>query len=336
MGSTLGKLVKLSVFGESHGNCVGVTIDGFPAGLSVDFADLQAFLDRRKPSALPSSTKRRESDTFQILSGLRDGITTGAPICAITPNSDQHSSDYEQLRDLPRPSHADYTGSVRYGGHNDLRGGGHFSGRLTAPLVFAGALAKQYLRLHSITIHASILSIGGSCEQINERIDEIRRMGDSIGGIIRCEIHGLPSGIGSPMFDSVESRLSSALFGIPAVKGVEFGLGFDFANHLGSEVNDAFCVENGTVQTKTNYNGGILGGITTGMPVSFQVVIKPTPSIAKPQLTLNTHTMSQQSLSIGGRHDPCIVPRAVPVVEAVAAVTALDLFLEAYSYGTIA
>ena len=334
MGSTLGKLLKISVFGESHGVGVGVTIDGFPAGMRIDETALHEMLDRRKPSNKASSTKRRESDEFELLSGILNGVTTGAPICAMTRNADQHSSAYDKLKDMPRPSHADYTGAVRYGGHNDLRGGGHFSGRLTAAVVFAGALAKQYLSEKGIEVAASIDSIGGLTDEteIEALVDQVRCSLDSVGGIISCRVTGLAAGIGSPMFDTVESRLSAALFGIPAVKGVQFGLGFDFAKARGSAVNDAFALENGKIITKTNHNGGILGGITTGMPVEFSVVIKPTASISAPQETLNTATGAQETLVIGGRHDPCIVPRAVPVVEAVAALVMLDLYLEAYGY----
>jgi len=334
MGSTLGKCLKLSVFGESHGVGVGVTIDGFPAGMRIDHDALNAMLDRRKPSNKASSTKRRESDTFEFLSGVLDGVTTGAPICGMTKNSDQHSPAYDKLKDMPRPSHADYTGAVRYGGHNDLRGGGHFSGRLTAAVVFAGALAKQYLSEKGIEVHAKIDSIGGLTDEaeIEALVDRVRRDLNSVGGQISCTVTGLPAGIGSPMFDTVEGRLAAALFGVPAVKGVQFGLGFGFADAYGSEVNDPFFLQDGKVQTKSNNNGGVLGGITTGMPVAFSVVIKPTSSISKPQETLNTATGEQETLVIGGRHDPCIVPRAVPVIEAVTALTILDLYLEANGY----
>jgi len=334
MGSTLGNMVKISVFGESHGVGVGVTIDGFPAGMQVDEDALKAMLKRRMPSNKASSTKRREADEFEILSGILEGVTTGAPICAMTRNSDQHSKAYDKLKDMPRPSHADYTGAVRYGGHNDLRGGGHFSGRLTAAVVFAGALAKQYLHEKGIEVNASIEAVGGLHDEaeIEAMVDTIRRDLDSIGGTISCTVTGLDAGIGSPMFDTVESRLAAAMFGIPAVKGVQFGLGFGFANARGSEVNDAFVMKDGKVRTKTNNNGGVLGGITTGMPVEFSVVIKPTASISKPQETLNTATGEQETLVIGGRHDPCIVPRAVPVIEAAAALVILDLYLEAYGY----
>ncbi len=337
MGSVFGKNLKLTVFGESHGTGVGVCIDGFPHGMAIDNGALSQMLLRRKPSDKASSTKRRESDEFEILSGVLNGVTTGAPICAMTKNSDQHSSDYDLFRDIPRPSHADYTGSVRYNGFNDIRGGGHFSGRLTAPLVFAGALCKQYLEKSNIFVNAKIHSVGGvsDADKIDALFEEMRQRLDSVGGIISCCVSGLPAGIGSPMFDTVESRLSFALFGVPAVKGVEFGLGFGFATAKGSEVNDAFCTENGKVTTKTNFNGGVLGGITSGNDVTFNVVIKPTPSISSPQTTLNLSTLSQEELVITGRHDPCIVPRAVPVIEAVTAITVLDMLLDAKGYENI-
>ena len=307
-------------------------------------------------------TKRKEADKFEVLSGIFENKTTGTPITAIIRNTNQHSADYESLKYVPRPSHADLTGSIRYNGYNDLRGGGHFSGRLTAPIVFAGALSKLALKKFNINIIAHILSAGNvsdipfdssnitqeTIEQLSNKefpvltteaqnkmmtlFQEVRRDMDSVGGIIECAITGLDAGIGSPMFGGVESRLSSIIFGIPAVKGIEFGAGFNFAPLRGSEANDEYYIENGKIKTYTNNNGGILGGITNGMPILFRVAIKPTPSIGKVQNTVDIKTMKNTKLEIKGRHDPCILPRAVPVVEAAAAIAILELLLEQRGY----
>lgn len=362
MSSEFGNILKVSVFGQSHGKAIGVNIDGLPAGEPIDPEELNAFLDRRKPGKSPLSTARKESDTPVFLSGLENGVTCGFPLCAIIENNDQHSSDYSELADKPRPSHADYTARVKWGGHADMRGGGHFSGRLTAPLCIAGGIAKQLLARRGIFVGAHLAAVGTendapfplhptaelfgaiaakpfpvvddeAGERMQALILEARQNLDSVGGIIECAAIGLPAGLGAPMFDGVENRLAAALFGIPAVKGVEFGLGFGSARLHGSENNDPFTVENGAVVTASNRAGGILGGITTGMPVTLRTAIKPTPSISRPQQTVSLSAMENAELVIRGRHDPCIAHRAVPVVEAVTAAVLLDLLLEG-NHGT--
>ena len=362
MSSEFGNILRVSVFGQSHGKAIGVNIDGLPAGEPIDLEELNAFLDRRKPGKSPLSTARKESDTPVFLSGLENGVTCGFPLCAIIENSDQHSSDYSELADKPRPSHADYTARVKWGGHADMRGGGHFSGRLTAPLCIAGGIAKQILARRGIFVGAHLAAVGtendapfplhptaelfdaiaakpfpvvddGAGDRMQALILEARQDLDSVGGIIECAAIGLPAGLGDPMFGGVENRLAAALFGIPAVKGVEFGLGFGSARLRGSENNDPFTVENGTVVTASNRAGGILGGITTGMPVTLRTAIKPTPSISRPQQTVSLSAMENAELVIRGRHDPCIAHRAVPVVEAVTATVLLDLLLEG-NHGT--
>lgn len=362
MSSEFGKLLKISVFGQSHGKAIGVNIDGLPAGEPIDLEALNAFLDRRRPGKSPLSTARRENDAPVFLSGMENGVTCGAPLCAIIENSDQHSSDYSELVDKPRPSHADYTARVKWDGHADMRGGGHFSGRLTAPLCIAGGIAKQILARRGIFVGAHLAAVGTENDapfplrptpelfdaiaakafpvvdddagaRMQALILEARQNLDSVGGIIECAAIGLPAGLGDPMFDGVENRLASALFGIPAVKGVEFGLGFGSARLHGSENNDPFTLENGTVVTAGNRAGGILGGITTGMPVTLRTAIKPTPSISRPQQTVSLSAMENAELVIRGRHDPCIAHRAVPVVEAVTAAVLLDLLLEG-NHGT--
>jgi chorismate synthase len=356
MSSEFGKLLKVSVFGQSHGKAIGVNIDGLPAGEAIDLEALNAFLDRRKTGKNALSTQRKEADTPIFLSGLENGVTCGFPMCVIIENSDQHSSDYRNLADHPRPSHADYTAQVKWGGHADMRGGGHFSGRLTAPLCIAGGIAKQILARRGIHVGAHLSSVGvendtafplyptkelfdsvaGKAfpvldDEAGARMQEIildaRQNLDSVGGIIECAAIGLPIGLGDPMFDGIENRLAAALFGIPAVKGVEFGLGFESARIHGSENNDPFTVVDGKISTETNRCGGILGGITTGMPLVLQVAVKPTPSIAKPQTTISYTQQTTVPLEIKGRHDPCIVPRAVPVVEAAVAVALYDAIL---------
>lgn len=362
MSSEFGNILRVSVFGQSHGKAIGVNIDGLPAGEPIDLEELNAFLDRRKPGKSPLSTARKESDTPVFLSGLENGVTCGFPLCAVIENSDQHSSDYSELADKPRPSHADYTARVKWGGHADMRGGGHFSGRLTAPLCIAGGIAKQILARRGIFVGAHLAAVGtvddapfplhptaelfdaiaakpfpvvddGAGDRMQALILEARQDLDSVGGIIECAAIGLPAGLGDPMFGGVENRLAAALFGIPAVKGVEFGLGFGSARLHGSENNDPFTVENGTVVTASNRAGGILGGITTGMPVTLRTAIKPTPSISRPQQTVSLSAMENTELVIRGRHDPCIAHRAVPVVEAVTATVLLDLLLEG-NHGT--
>lgn len=362
MSSEFGNILRVSVFGQSHGKAIGVNIDGLPAGEPIDLEELNAFLDRRKPGKSPLSTARKESDTPVFLSGLENGVTCGFPLCAVIENSDQHSSDYSELADKPRPSHADYTARVKWGGHADMRGGGHFSGRLTAPLCIAGGIAKQILARRGIFVGAHLAAVGtendapfplhptaelfdtiaakpfpvvddGAGERMQALILEARQDLDSVGGIIECAAIGLPAGLGDPMFGGVENRLAAALFGIPAVKGVEFGLGFGSSRLRGSENNDPFTVENGTVVTASNRAGGILGGITTGMPVTLRTAIKPTPSISRPQQTVRLSAMESAELVIRGRHDPCIAHRAVPVVEAVTAAVLLDLLLEG-NHGT--
>ncbi|SMC27553.1 chorismate synthase [Clostridium acidisoli DSM 12555] len=358
MSGTWGKNIKLSIFGESHGSAIGITIDGLEPGLEIDIEAVKKEMDRRAPGRSPLATARRESDTFEILSGYFNDRTTGTPLCAIIRNADQHSKDYGDLKKLMRPGHADYTGNVRYKGFNDYRGGGHFSGRITAPLVFAGAIAKQILANKGIIIGSHIKSIekiqDASFEEIDLNEDLIRKLSyesfpvinkssgdnmqelilkvkkdlDSVGGIVETVILNLPSGIGSPFFDSVESHLSSIIFSIPATKGIEFGKGFDISALKGSEANDEFYIENDIIKTKTNNNGGILGGITSGMPLVFRTAIKPTASISREQHTVDIEAHKNATLSIKGRHDPCIVPRAVPVIEAASAIAILDLMLD--------
>ena len=362
MSSEFGKILKVSVFGQSHGTAIGVNIDGLPAGETIDLEELQRFLDRRRPGKSPLSTARNEGDVPEFLSGLENGKTCGAPLCAIIRNSDQHSSDYTELADKPRPGHADYTAWVKWKGHADMRGGGHFSGRLTAPLCIAGGIAKQILARRGIYVGAHLDSVGTACDEhfplypTKELFEEIaakpfpalsdndgarmqdvilaaKNALDSVGGVIECAAIGLPAGLGDPMFDGVENRLAAALFGIPAVKGVEFGAGFNAAARRGLENNDAFTVENGRISAGTNHAGGILGGITTGMPLVLRAAFKPTPSIAREQQTVSLSKMENTKLQIHGRHDPCIAHRAVPVVEAVTATVLLDLLLEG-NHGT--
>ena len=354
MSSTYGENLKLSIFGQSHGAAIGMTLDGIPAGLPVDLEALQIFLNRRAPGQNSWSTPRKEGDKPEFLSGILDGFTCGAPIAAIIRNNNTRSGDYENLKDCPRPGHADFTAQVKYGGFQDAAGGGHFSGRLTAPLCIAGGLCKQWLAGRGIRIAARITVIGGEVDEfpvdpVNPQVDRIgsdfpvfspeagarmwqkiaeaRADGDSVGGIIECYITGLPAGLGEPMFGGVESRIAQIVYGIPAVKSVDFGAGYSVGYLRGSQCNDAFTVQDGIVRTCTNRAGGILGGITNGMPVIFQTAIKPTPSISAVQQSISLSRMEEQSLQIKGRHDPCIVPRAVPVVEAAAAIAIFDLIL---------
>ena len=355
MSSSWGKTFQISLFGESHGAGIGVVIDGMPAGLKLDFDALDAFMKRRAPGRDKTSTPRKETDRPEILSGLHNDTTTGAPLAAFIRNSDTHSSDYAELSSLARPGHADYTGFLRYGGFNDVRGGGHFSARLTAPLVFAGGIAKQLLASQNILIGAHIARVAGiddarfkdvtldsgtllkagtsafpvldeqAGEQMRQAIESARLEQDSVGGIVECGIIGVPAGIGSPIFDGIENRISSIIFGIPAVKGIEFGAGFAAADLRGSQNNDAFVVASDAIKTKTNHPGGILGGISSGMPIVFRAAFKPTPSISQPQETVDFCKNAPAQLSIKGRHDPCVVVRAVPVVEAAAAIAIVDV-----------
>ena len=364
MSSSFGHNIRTQIFGQSHSEKLGVVIDGLPAGYAIDMQAVQAFLDRRRGGQNRYSTARAERDVPTIVSGLADGVTCGAPLCALFDNSDVRSSDYDKLAAIPRPSHADFYAGAKYNGCNDIRGGGHFSGRMTLPLVFAGAVCAQILE------EELEISIGAHIDQIYNLIDEpfdplqvsaedlkfegfpvndpsveepMKRAmleaaaeGDSVGGVIECAAINLPVGEGSPMFAGVENRFAQAIFAIPAVRGIEFGAGFEAAGMLGSEHNDAFAVvsaedESGSyskVEHKTNNAGGVVGGLTTGAPLIFRVAIKPTPSIAKEQDSVNLETLEEVKLKIEGRHDPCIVPRAVPVVEAVTALVLADMLVD--------
>ena len=354
MSSTYGEMIRLSIFGESHGAAIGMTLDGVPAGLPVDLDKLQEFLNRRAPGQNNWSTPRKEADRPEFLSGILNGFTTGAPIAAIIRNTNTRSGDYENLKNCPRPGHADYTAQMKYGGFQDAAGGGHFSGRLTAPLCIAGGLCKQWLENEGVRIGAHIQWLHGlndtffdrldpqiseirtdfpvisayKAERMRQIIDEARAACDSVGGIIECAAVGLPVGLGEPMFGGMESRIARIVYGIPAVKALDFGIGPSVANIPGSENNDAYTIQNGEVRTLTNHCGGILGGITSGMPLIFSVAIKPTPSISRPQQTVNLETGEITTIQIKGRHDPCIVPRAVPVVEAASAIAIFDAWLE--------
>lgn len=353
MSSTYGEHLKLSIFGQSHGAGIGMVLDGIPAGLGVDLAALRAFLARRAPGQNAYSTPRKEADAPEFLSGLEEGTTCGAPIAAVIRNTNTRSGDYANLKDCPRPGHADYTAQIKYQGHQDAAGGGHFSGRLTAPLCIAGGLCKQWLERKGIVISAHIAMIAdiwdtpydpvspatdrvlspfptldaGKGEQMQARIAQAKENLDSVGGIVECAVTGLPAGLGEPMFGGMEGRLAQMLYGIPAVKGVEFGAGFGVASLRGSQSNDPFRVEDGKIVTQTNNCGGILGGITDGMPLIFRAAFKPTPSIAQAQKSVRLSTLEECILEVKGRHDPCIVPRAVPVVEAAAAIVLMDMLL---------
>lgn len=328
MSSTYGKNLKIAIFGQSHSEAIGVTMDGLPAGFSIDMDELQSFMNRRAPGRDKYSTPRKEADKPDFISGLVGNVTCGAPLTAIIKNTNTRSSDYDNIRDIPRPGHADFTAHVKYGGFEDVSGGGHFSGRLTAPLCIAGGIVKQILAESGITVDAVIKEIGGNSEDPYRAIEEARGRGDSVGGIIECTVNGLPAGIGNPMFDGVENNIAKAVFAIPAVKGIEFGRGFDAGRICGSENNDEFYYEGEQVRTRTNNHGGILGGITSGMPVVFRVAIKPTPSISIQQNSISYSKGEDDILKVRGRHDPCIVPRAVPCVEAACAIALYDLILD--------
>lgn len=354
MSSRFGRSISVEVFGESHGESIGAVVEGLPAGFEVDLDQLDAFIARRRPGGL-LATRRHEEDAPRFLSGIRDGVLTGSPLCVVIDNHDARSRDYEGILETPRPSHADYTAYVRYGGFADMRGGGHFSGRLTAPLCLAGGIAIQVLEQEGVFVGAHIERVGkvldprfdpvkldrlalhapaghplpvidtSICDDLEAVIGDAARSGDSIGGIIECGVVGMPAGAGDPMFDGVENLLSRALFAIPAVKGVEFGVGFDSASMHGSEFNDAFRIVGDEVVTRTNNSGGILGGVSNGMPIVFRCAVKPTPSISIEQDTVDIARWENTTMVLGGRHDPCIALRAVPVVEAVTALVMLDL-----------
>lgn len=340
MSSTIGNNLKVTLFGESHGLGVGCVIDNFPAGFTPEMDIVNAFMERRRPGKAIGVTLRDEPDKVEILSGIHNGRTTGTPITAFIKNIAMRSSDYDDLANVPRPGHADFTEWVRSKGCNDSRGGGHSSGRITAGLCFAGALAKDYLeREKGIIVHSFIRSIGG-CEISSKRdnqglsedarmlIREVQSAGDSIGGVVGCVIRGFPAGIGSPIFNGIENRIAQGIFGVPAVKGIEFGNGFEASRLRGSQNNDPFYVDDNRVKTRGNNHGGILGGISSGMDITFSVAIKPTPSIAIEQESVNLQTMDNCRIAIKGRHDACIVTRAVPCIEAVAAIVALDLLFD--------
>ena len=347
------------IFGESHGPAIGVTLEGAPSGVALDWDFIRAEMARRAPGGSAMSTARKEADEVQILSGVFEGKTTGTPLCAVISNTDTRSGDYAQLKALPRPGHADYSGGVRYGGHNDYRGGGHFSGRLTAPLCIAGGICKQILARKGIYVGAHIAAVGGIPDQgydpvnldretllapggrdfpvldpdagarMQGAIAQAKEDLDSLGGLVECAVIGLPAGLGDPMLDGMENRIARLAFAIPAVKGVAFGAGFAVADRRGSQNNDPFYFdETGQVRTRTNHAGGILGGITNGMPLVFQAAVKPTPSIGQPQESVSLSRGENTTLVIHGRHDPCIVPRAVPCLEAAAAIAVYDAWLE--------
>ena len=327
MASIYGNNIKVSIFGQSHSEAIGVTVDGLPAGIKIDMNELQEFLNRRAPGRNKYATKRKEGDVPELLSGLVDSITCGAPLTAVIRNTNQHSKDYDNLMDCPRPGHADFTAHVKYKGFEDLRGGGHFSGRLTAPLCIAGGIILQILEKEGITVESKIKEIHGNSEDPLSEIEKAMKAGDSVGGIISCKISNVPVGIGEPMFDGIENKISQAVFAIPAVKGIEFGEGFECSRMYGSENNDNYEYKDGKVVTRTNNNGGILGGISDGMDITFNVAVKPTPSISKVQDSISYKDKENKELKITGRHDPCIVPRALPCIESAAAVAIYDLML---------
>ena len=362
MSSSYGKNIRVTIFGQSHSPAIGVTIDGLPAGFTIDQAGLRAFLLRRAPGRGEHTTSRREPDEPEFISGLVGETTCGSPVTAIIRNTDARPSDYDTIADIPRPSHADYSAYMKYGESRDARGGGAFSGRMTAPLCVAGGICLQLLKNDGLRIAAHILQIGGVRDRLFDRDDfsekdldalaeaefpvldadagirmlsaikEARRAGDSLGGIVECVATGVPAGIGDPPFDGMENRLASIIFGIPAVKGVEFGNGFAAAGLRGSENNDAFVIRDGAVRTRTNRHGGILGGVSSGMPLMIRAAFKPTPSISIEQDSVSLSRMEEARLTIPGRHDPCVVPRAVPCVEAAAAIAICDALTEHKSH----
>ncbi len=358
MSCNFGNNIKITVFGQSHSEAIGVVIDGLPSGFKIDTEKCAEFMARRAPGQNDLSTPRKEADEVKIISGVVDNITCGAPLCAVIENTNTRSGDYDKLRILPRPSHSDFAAMVKHGGFNDIRGGGNFSGRMTAPLCFAGAVCLQILEEKGIDIGAHISSIGkvnddrfdgvnvsksdfdnihskafaviddAKGELMRREIYDAKADGDSVGGTIECAVTGVPAGIGDPMFDGIENSISRAVFGIPAIKGIEFGSGFEGSKLRGSENNDDFISADGKIKTATNNHGGILGGISSGMPIVFRCAVKPTPSIAREQQSVNTQTLEEESLVIGGRHDPCIVPRAVPCIEAITAIVITDYLIK--------
>lgn len=358
MSANWGKNITISIFGESHGVALGINMGGLPSGFSVDLDEIKKDMARRAPGQSELTTSRKEPDEFEILSGYFEGKTTGSPLAIIIRNTNQRSKDYSVLKDVLRPGHADYSGKMRYGNNNDYRGSGHFSGRITAPLVFAGSLAKQILQSQGIEIGCHIKAIGqvegrgfdkseynaetlrnlqkmdfpilsgNNGEAMKQAIIDAKALEDSIGGVIEVAVTGVKPGIGNPFFDSIESRLSSMMFSVPAVKGIEFGAGFAISKMLGSEANDEIYLENGEIKTESNNNGGIIGGISTGMPIQFRLAIKPPASIGREQKTINFETKEETKLKVEGRHDPCIVPRAMVVVEAATALVILDFLME--------
>ncbi len=355
MASQIGEKLKVSIFGQSHSEAIGVVIDGLPAGFEIDMEKLCAFMSRRAPGAGAHTTSRKEADLPRFISGVVDGITCGSPVCAIIENTNTRSKDYSNLRETPRPGHADYTAFIKYGLAHDIRGGGHFSGRLTACLCIAGGICLQYLESRGIRIAAHVSEIAGVCDRafdpVSPELSEVlgdapiavldadageRMMKeilaakaelDSVGGVVECAAIGVPAGIGEPMFDGIENNIAKTVFGIPAVKGIEFGAGFSAARMRGSENNDEFCIIGDEVRTKTNNHGGALGGISSGLPIIFRAAIKPTPSIARPQASISLSKGEEKTLEIVGRHDPCIVPRAVPVMEAAMAIAICDMII---------
>lgn len=350
MSSSYGENLRLSIFGQSHSAAIGVTIEGIPAGEKIDMDELGRFLTRRAPGQSALSTARREPDAPEFLSGVKNGAACGAPITAIIRNTDTRSSDYAAFALTPRPGHADYTARMKFGGAEDQAGGGHFSGRLTAPLCIAGGICLQLLKRQGIEVISRIAAIGGVADEgaltastaekpfptvsdaagqrMQSAILAAKAEGDSLGGVVECAVLDLPAGLGDPMFGGMENRIAAIVFGIPAVKGIEFGAGFSAAGLRGSENNDAFIIKDGKIETAGNNCGGILGGITNGMPLTFRAAFKPTPSIAIEQQSVDMHSMEQVKMRVGGRHDPCIVPRAVPCVEAAAAIAVYDALLQ--------
>lgn len=350
-GNSIGREFTVTTFGESHGKVVGVVVDGCPAGLPLSEADFQEELDRRIPAEPKIVSARIEKDAAEIQSGVFNGYTTGAPIAVTVENRETKSSDYDAIKDLPRPGHSDYPARIRYGGFNDYRGGGRFSGRVTVALIMAGVIAKKLLGRYNIDVLAYTKAIGqiksektftpaeirknryraatrcpdlACAERMEDAIVAAKQSGDSLGGVVECLALNMPVGVGEPLFDALDADLAKALFSVPAVKGVEFGAGFTAAQLRGSENNDAFLVKGGKVVTATENAGGILGGLSSGMPIVIRVAIKPTPSISKEQQTVNLSSMETASISIKGRHDPCVVPKAVPAIEAAVAVTLAD------------
>lgn len=354
MSCSYGDKFNITVFGQSHSGCIGVVIDGIPSGKKIDTGKIRDFLSRRAPGKSSLSSSRKESDDFEIVSGIFNGLTCGAPLCAVFKNEDAKSSDYDAIKSLPRPGHADYPAFIRHSGFNDYRGGGNFSGRMTAPLCFAGAVAMQLLEEKGISIGAHIQKIKdvsdvsfletAPCPRLFDTLKKkelpvisdiekdlsgvilsARERNDSVGGVIECAVTGIPCGTGEPIFGSIESELSSVVFSVPGIKGIEFGNGFACTQLYGSENNDAYVIENGTVVTDGNNHGGISGGLATGMPVIFRVCVKPTPTVGRAQQTVNLSSKEEEKICFGGRHDPCIVPRAVPCIEAAAALAVINL-----------